>query len=162
LGFFLCGLALLSIALNRRRLAVIGGVYVTAIGLLTLAEITFAKDLGIDQLLMRHYVLVANPHPGRMAINTAILFPLVGLGILGMSLRPRFRLPPLLVGVIGSITFALGLVAFSGYLTGMQTTYAWGNITRIAVHTALGFVLLGAGLVALAWRDQRGGRTGAP
>lgn len=154
LGFLLCGASLMAIAIGRPRLAIIGGVYAVVIGLLTLFEFTFAKDLGIDQLFMRHYVLVANPTPGRMALNTAIFWPLVGFGIMWMSVRPRFRLRPLVGGLIGSITFAQGLVAFCGYLTGITTPYAWGNLTRMAVHTAFGFSLLGAGLIALAWRDH--------
>lgn len=154
LGFFLCGASLIAIALGRPRLAIIGGVYVVVIGLLTLFEFAFAKDLGIDQLFMRHYVLVGNSSPGRMALNTAIFWPLVGIGILWMSVRPRFRLRPLVGGLIGSITFAQGLVAFSGYLTGITSTYAWGSLTRMAVHNAFGLAALGAGLIALAWRDN--------
>ena len=154
LAFFVCGMALIAIALGRPRLAAISGIYALVIGLLTLCEHIFDFNLGIDQLFMRHYVAVANAYPGRMALNTAVFLPLVGLGLLGMSV-PRFRLSPLAVGVIGSITFAQGLVAFSGYLTGITTTYAWGNLTRMAVHTAFGFAVLGAGLISLAWRDHR-------
>lgn len=155
LGFVLCGTALLAIALGRLRLAIIGGAYAVIIGLLTLSEFLFAGDLGIDQFFMRHYVLVANAYPGRMALNSAVFFPLVGFGILSMSLARRFRARPLLVGILGSITCAQGLVAFSGYLTGITTTYAWGNLARMAVHTAIGFAILGVGLVALAWQDRR-------
>ena len=81
LGFVLCGAALLMIALGRPRWAVVGGVYAVAVGLLTLAEFTFTKDLGIDQLFMRHYVVVSNAYPGRMALNAAVLWPLVGSAI---------------------------------------------------------------------------------
>ena len=91
LGFVLCGAALLMIALGRPRWAVVGGVYAVAVGLLTLAEFTFTKDLGIDQLFMRHYVVVSNAYPGRMALNAAVLWPLVGSAILLLSLLRRFR-----------------------------------------------------------------------
>src|SRR5580704_5043025 len=45
LGFFLCGGALIAIALGRPRLALIGGAYVVVFGLVTLAEYVFSKDL---------------------------------------------------------------------------------------------------------------------
>lgn len=155
LGFLLCGASLIAIALGRRRLAVVGGVYAIAAGLLTLAEFTFAKDFGIDQLFMRHYVLVSNAYPGRMALNAAVLWPLVGSAILLLSLPRRFRLRPLIVGLLGSMAVAQGFVGFAGYLTGNTTSYVWGNLTRLAVHASVGFVVLGAGLIALAWRDHR-------
>ena len=155
LGFFLCGASLVAIAFGRLRPAIAGGAYAVIVGLLTLGEFVFVRDFSIDQLFMRHYVQVANAYPGRMALNSAIFFSLVGAGILLRILAPRFRFRPLMVALIGSITFAQGLVAFSGYLTGITATYAWGNLTRMAVHTAFGFSLLGVGLLALAWQDHR-------
>jgi PAS domain S-box-containing protein len=163
LGFLLCGTALLAIALGRPRLAIIGGAYAVIIGLLSLGEFLLARDFGIDQFFMQHYVLVANSHPGRMALNSAVFFPFVGLGILLSCVAPRFRSRPLIVGIVGALTFAQGLVAFSGYLTGITTTYAWGNLTRMAIHTAFGFAMIGVGLIALAWQEHRAEeRTGAP
>jgi PAS domain S-box-containing protein len=163
LAFLLCGAALLMIALGWPRLAVVGGVYAVAVGVLTLAEFTFVKDFGIDQLFMRHYVVVANAYPGRMALNAAVLWPLVGSAILLLSLRRRFRLRPLIVGLLGSMAVAQGFVGFAGYLTGNTTSYVWGNLARLAVHAAVGFVVLGAGLIALAWRDHRAeGNKGSP
>ena len=90
-----------------------------------------------------------------MTLNTSICWILVGSGIIGLTVPRRFRLGSFTVGLIGSITFAQGLVAFSGYLTGITTVYAWGNLTRMAVHTAFGFGVLGVGLIALAWSDHR-------
>lgn len=155
LGFVLCGASLLMITVGWPRLAVVGGVYAIAVGLLTLAEFTFAKDLGIDQLFMRHYVVVSNAYPGRMALNAAVLWPLVGSAILLLSLPRRFRLRPMIVGILGSLAVAQGFVGFAGYLTGNTTSYVWGNLARLAVHAAVGFVVLGAGIIALAWRDHR-------
>src|SRR5580692_2353825 len=43
LGFFLCGAAMMAIALGRPRLAIIGGAYAMVAGLLTLAEFVLSK-----------------------------------------------------------------------------------------------------------------------
>ena len=65
------------------------------------------------------------------------------------------------MALAGSLVFTLGLIALSGYFTGIVRSYAWGQLTRMAVHTASGFLVLGTGLVLLAWRDEKlAGRTG--
>jgi hypothetical protein len=60
---------------------------------------------------------------------------------------------PLAVGVLGSVLAALAANALYRYFAGIQIAYGWKPFTPMAVHTALGFGLLAAGLIALAWRD---------
>ena len=123
------------------------------LGLLTIGEMALG-DIGMDQLLMRHYVVDSNPHPGRMAINTAAFFVLAGPLLFAHGTLPRFQRRSLLTGSLGAITLGQGVVALSGYFTGVTTTSAWGNMTLMAVHTAFGFAVLGIGLIALAWSDD--------
>ena len=82
LGFLLCGLGLLCLRFGRLPFTAICGGMVAAIGLLTLVEYIFGADLGIDQLLMEHYITTETSHPGRMAPNTALCFLLTGLALL--------------------------------------------------------------------------------
>ena len=58
------------------------------------------------------------------------------------------------VGVLGVMILGLGIVAFTGYFTGMETAYGWGHLTKMAIHTALGFIILGIGFFALAWYQE--------
>jgi hypothetical protein len=154
LGFILCGTAIIAIALNRLRWATPGGVLASAIGLLTLVEYQFRVDLGIDQLLMKPYINVANAYPGRMAISTAAFFFVAGAAISLLGLTKRFRYRPLIVGIVGAACAVQGMVAFAGYFTGVATVYVWGDVARMAIHTAFGAALVGASLLTLAWRDQ--------
>ena len=162
LAFVLSGVAMVALALRQVKFAIIGGAYSAIIGLLTLIEYLSGRDLGIDQLLMHHYVAVATAHPGRMAVNTAVFVLLIGTATLFHCLLPRFSRRPLMTGIIGSITLAQGLVAFSGYLTGVTSAFSWGNVTHMSVHGALGFATLGMGLIAVAWREDRADQKGAP
>ena len=68
----------------------------------------------------------------------------------------------LVVIVAGGASAALGTVVFFGYLSGIETAYGWGHLTRMAVHTAAGFAVLGVGVIAFAWRDGRAEERGAP
>ena len=64
--------------------------------------------------------------------------------------------------LLGGVVVGLGTVALSGYVTGVIRAYVWGQFTRMAIHTAFGFCVLGGGVVALAWdagRDDRAAAT---
>jgi len=152
LGFFICGLGGLFISLKYKRLAMLCGGLAGTIGILTLIEYIFGANLNIDQLMMEHYVTVKSSHPGRMAPNTALCFGLTGFAILFMSDIVQTKRQSITIGILGALVIALGIVAFTGYLSNVEKAYGWGNLTRMAVHTALGFVALGIGTLAYAWR----------
>ncbi|MGI9590149.1 MAG: ATP-binding protein, partial [Myxococcota bacterium] len=154
LGFVLSGAALLSLALGRGRARVLAGAAVAAIGGLTLFQYVSGLDLGIDELLMDHQVTTETSHPGRMAPNTALCFVLVGLAALLEPAGWSQRVRSLLRVVLASLVFGLSTVALSGYLTGLETAYGWGNLTRMALHTAVGFILLANGLVLATWSQE--------
>jgi PAS domain S-box-containing protein len=150
LGFLLCGTGMLGIAYGKARVATICGGTAGIIGLLTLFEYIFGINIGIDQLLMVHDILVNVSHPGRMAPNTAASFLLSGVSLIIVALfRHRFRV----LGALGAFVLLLGTMSFIGYLSGTSTAYGWGRMTRMAVHTSIGFIALGAGIVTLAWRE---------
>jgi two-component system, sensor histidine kinase and response regulator len=145
LGFFLAGSGLLAVWRGKSRVGAWAGGVVVAIGLLTLVEYLFGIDLGIDQLLMEHYISVKTSHPGRMAPNTALCFLLGGLAVYVMA-KSRTERGEKMAGGLGAAVAGLGAVAFCGYLGGLETTYGWGRLTRMAVHTSAGFINLGLGL----------------
>lgn len=153
LSFLLCGIALLA-AGSAPRLSVAAGGLVASIGLLTLFEYAAGIDIGIDELLMKHDITVETSQPGRMAPNTALCFLFFGLangvlaGFRGVPERVAIK------GVLNAVIVALGAVALFGYLFDLEGAYGWGALTRMAVHTAVGFVLLGVGGVLDAWLEE--------
>lgn len=154
LGFLLGGAALLAAALGRSLPARVGAACVAAIGLLTLSEYVFGLNLGIDELLMKAYIRAGILNYARMAVCTALCFALAGTALLLSAQNSpkggRWRQGA--TGLLGALIMGLGIVAFSGYFTGITTAYAWGQLTRMAVHTAVGFIVLGSGIIALAWQ----------
>ena len=155
LGFLLCGAGLLFATHDIPRGSLACGLLVMIIGVLTMGEYAFGVDLGIDQLLMEHYVTVKTSHPGRMAPNTALCFSLTGLALSRFELASGQRKSPMANGLLGAAIIGLGLVALAGYAVRIETAYGWGELTRMAVHTAVGFVGLGLGIVSLAWHMDR-------
>jgi signal transduction histidine kinase len=161
-GFLLGGLGLLALVYSQPHIAVACGGVVAAIGILTLVEYIFGVDLGIDQLMMKHYVTVKTSHPGRMAPNTALCFSLTGIAIIMFGWHARYRWILLITGMLGAVILGLGIVAFSGYLTQLESAYGWGYLTRMAIHTAFGFMILGTGLFILAWDKEQVKEFGIP
>ena len=159
LGFLLCGVGLLATVYGRARIGLGCGAAVGAIGLLTLIEYIFGVNLGIDQLLMEHYITVQTSHPGRMAPNTALCFALSGATLLVAGWPRDMARRGSATALLASIILGLGTIAFFGYLSGLETAYGWGHLTRMAIHTAAGFMVIGIGLLLHAVAmDARGPR----
>jgi two-component system sensor histidine kinase/response regulator len=152
--FLLCGLALLMVALGSPRWPVIvcAGL-VSAGSLLTIVEFVFRLNAGIDEILGPSYITVKLSSPGRMSPAGAICF---ALGSMGLVMAPRIltKQPALLLGLNGSIIAAVGMATIMTFALGSSNAFAWGGLTRLALHTAIGFWVLGFGMVAAAWHVE--------
>ncbi|MBI3946765.1 MAG: ATP-binding protein [Armatimonadetes bacterium] len=161
LGFLGCGAALRLAAAGRARSGAAVGGATALLGLLTLGEYLFLLDLGIDRLLVIAALTPTSLQPGRMAPNTAVCFLLGGLSLLLSGSRGgQARLAA--AGVLGGAVAALGTVAAMGYVAHLPPAYGWGALTPMAGHTAVGFLVLGGGLVALAWLREGASKAGGP
>ena len=159
MGFLVCGLALLAAKRKRKAFGTLLGGMAGLLGLVTLAQYGFGIDLGIDQALVQHYITTATSSPGRMAPNTALCFVLAGTGLAIASLETGKTGRCWLVGLVSTLVLGLAVVALVGYTSGVPAASRWGDLTAMAVHTAVGFLALGAGMLALAW-DRNQMRTG--
>lgn len=159
-GILVCGIGILSIFRGRKEMALLGGGLASLLGLLTLLQYILNADLGIDQLFIKDYYFVAASYPGRMPPNVALSIALAGSSILLMSKPKSFRQRPLILGLWGSIIIGLGAVTLFNYITGMSIDPAFTRLPVMAVHTAVGLVSAGIGIIAFSWVD--GKETGAP
>jgi sensor domain CHASE-containing protein len=146
LCFVLSGLAALY-ARSRPRFAGALAIVVAAIGLATLLQYALGVNFGIDELLMRGHITVRTSHAGRMSPQTASGFLLAGAAIAAMTLWRPSAHRELVVQVLASLVGGLGLAAVISYSVGLEPADNWSQFTRVALHTACGF--LGLGLVVL-------------
>lgn len=152
LGFLLAGIGLLSVLKDKKILGTLLFFIIGVLGILTLFEYIIGVNLGIDELMMKHHITVETSHPGRMAPNTALCFLLTATAMF-LSLNKNQKTVQI-SGVLGSMVFGLGLVAFVGYLIDMEVTYGWGKLTKMAVHTAFGFMALGMGITSFSMHKE--------
>jgi hypothetical protein len=145
------GISVVAADRGARRIALFSGVGTGLLGVITLLENAWAFDLHVNQLLVGGLAGGLEPYITRMARATAVCFLLAGIGFIGASTAAHSRIRAPLMGLLGAIVVAIGTVAFAGYLTGLTGTYAWGGVDGMALHTALGFIALGGGIVCLGW-----------
>ena len=157
LGFLFGGVSLAASAGRRPRLTLPAIVFAALVGLPTLAEYVTGRSFGLDQMLMSAYTRAGVTQAGRMAAAAALCFTLLGFAFACVSAGRQGRHAgrySLTAGLLGALIAGLGVIALSGYVAGITTSYTWGQLTRMAVHTAGGFVLMGLGIVSLAWAGE--------
>lgn len=155
LSFLLCGLALIFLSRERRRVAVICAAFPLLMAALTSLEYLFNADFGIDELLGSWYITVLAPQPGRMSPVTALCFLLITSALATVVILPLARYISAVLGIVGSLVVTVGTVSGLSFLLAQKDVYAWGHIARVALHTRAGFLLLGVGLLAIAWKENR-------
>ncbi len=153
LGFVCSGLALIYIFQKNPYLAALSSILALLIGALTGFQYLSGIDLYIDQLFMDHYITTKTSHPGRMAPNTALCFVISGIGMLISVTVKDFQRRNWVMSILGSIVLGLGLIAVFGYVFALPTAYGWMSYTRMAIHTASGFSILGIGMIFMARKD---------
>jgi PAS domain S-box-containing protein len=115
---------------------------------LTLLEYGSGWNLKIDQFLFSDQISLATPHPGRMGINTAVKFMLLGIALWLFNHRRPASIK--IAQLITLATAAIALQAVVGYSYGVRIFYQpSGHITAIALPTALMFLILCIGMLFL-------------
>tara|TARA_R110001599_G_scaffold353821_1_gene599097 strand:+ start:12499 stop:16131 length:3633 start_codon:yes stop_codon:yes gene_type:complete len=123
---------------------------ILAISSLTFIEYLAHLDLYIDQLFIRDEALT--PMPGRMSLATTLAFLLTCGALLTLNSKSH-------TAIAASQSFAVivtmcGLLGSIGYIFGTQSIYSLFLFSSMAVDTAILFMVLGIGLLAV--RPQRG------
>lgn len=134
----------------RSRGAVLKGAALLALGIgtLTLFQYYFKANYGIDELLFRDDAnAVGTSHPGRMAVNTATTFVILGSAWLLLSLRRLTAAGFYWLQSLAAVGGVIALLGFLGYAYGVKEFYGISSYTVMALHTAIAFLLLSVGLL---------------
>jgi signal transduction histidine kinase len=152
-SFGALGCALVALSLRWSRCAQLAAAVAGILCLARLVEYVNGAPRGIDGLFARVGLAEGLLYARPMAPNTAICFVLLAAAVLLLSGPPGFRWRPEVSALFGSAGVDFGLNALAGYLMAFHT-FAWGNFPPMAIHTSVGAILLGAGVLTLSWRDQ--------
>ena len=155
LGFLFLGSGVFALFFNKKLWVIVLGSTVSILGFLTLIQYILGVDLNIDELFMKHDITVRTSHPGRMAPNTALCFLLSGIAMSLCAFRHHSKWIVKAFHSLGILVLVLASVATIGYLFQLEAAYGWGHLTRMALHTSVGFLLSGVGFFAIAFRWTR-------
>jgi PAS domain S-box-containing protein len=137
---------LLGVALLLPRLAsVLAPCAVAAIGLLTLAEYLGLK-LGLDQLFFRDGDPLSVNAPGRPSVNTTVVLLFITAALLLARHGGRWALVSQMTALVAG---TVAWLAVLGYTSGTKELYGLPGRAPIAVHTAVGFIVVAVGVLAL-------------
>ena len=116
-------------------------------GGLTLVEYAYGVDLGIDQLLyLDTRGAVQTTHPGRISMIAALQLVLFGIALL---LESDARPGQQWARRLALLAAALSLIGLLGFVYGRTALYALPVFNGLALHTAVGMLVLSAGIVSI-------------
>ena len=154
-GLFLCaGLSLFGFASGWPRIFTLLLSLVPAfVSALLLFEYATGRRAGFDGLLV-HLPALPGQTSLRPSLPTSGVFLLAGCALAILALGPpaRFRRPA--VWILGSSAFSIGVMAVSGYLSGISGTYVWGPFVGMALHTGVGAGVLSLGILFTQCMDK--------
>src|SRR5580693_10004404 len=141
ISFISSGLSLMGIILAKRRWIFVTSGLLAALATIGLLEYLLGVRSGLDQFLGAPY--------GRMSPVTGICFLVLAISCAWAQMRPLSNRSPVL-GLSGLLIAAVGGACGISMLWGNGYAFILGNSTRVAFHTAIGFMVLGFGVAALA------------
>jgi PAS domain S-box-containing protein len=123
------------------------------IGLATLAEYLFGRQLGIDELLFKDSGGASNVFSARMSPFSAVACSALGLALIAVPYKPFHRAAQLAAGIAAVI----GAVSLLGHLWDASDLITDRWLPPVAINTAACFVLLGGGILLASSRAVPGG-----
>jgi diguanylate cyclase (GGDEF)-like protein len=111
------------------------------LGAASLWEDLHGTNLGIDQLLFRDPI--PSPHPGRMALFSAVPFVITAAFLFPFRFRKSERVSDSMALVVA----AGSAFAVVGYLYGVPVLYGSIRYTAMAIHTGIAFIILALGFL---------------
>jgi PAS domain S-box-containing protein len=159
LPLLLLSAAMVSIAINRRRLGVILTLPAVVVACGAIFEYLTGLPLGVQHAFGRVPALTSSLTPGAMAQGTAVVVIAAAIAVWLLA-RPRQQ--PILVAVAASIPMVIGGVSVFAHALAVDTLHAPHPLLQLSFHTAAASTLLSVGLLAHNWRVSRAQEPGLP
>jgi hypothetical protein len=158
LGFAACGLALIGVGLWFPRITSVLTMVTMSLVVALVAERAFGAGPRVETLIAAN--LRVEDWSGVAPNTLAVLL----FGAAALFLRHTYRWFEKRLGaiaILGSIVFAIGVVASMGYMTGVPT-YVWQSRAPMSFLSAICSCVLGLGIIMSACRYSELDESGMP
>lgn len=145
ISFFLIGLALFSILFKQKVFGIASCIALLIISIFSLYEYYDVLRESSYHFVFPYQLPEHIAEKMHMGPNTAICLFLIGVSLLLMNFPPRTVTIFFIQLAAGAIS-AFSMGALFGYFTGLISLVGWSYFSGMALHTALGLLLIGIGL----------------
>ncbi len=153
IAFMGCGTGFCGLALDRPKLARVMGVGLLGLGVAVLFFYSAGSVIGLKNFVYDPNVLTAGRgFDGRMSPNTAAAVTLVGVSLWLMGAQKAWARTLM---VLASLLLAISFMALCGYVTGLRAAFSWWRYSGMALPSAIGFMIVGAGILLWVFRRVR-------
>lgn len=152
------GAALVAVALGWPGVAGPIGVVLFLFGLLTGLQSAGTLNLGLDPLPFQPQIETLPA--ASLDLDSGVCLALGGIALILLSLPQGHRRRLVVLPLLGSVILGLSIVACFGYLTGFAAVPGRGPVLYMALPSALGFTLLGTGILLATWTQAMATESG--
>ncbi len=148
IGFVLGALGLIAATLPARlprQVAQLFGFLLVLLAVEELAVPAFDLSPAFSLPDVHRAMQPDNPHPGRMAPNTALAFLLFGASLVGWG-RSAADSAPRWVQHGAAAVMLIAFLGVMGFSLRLEYLYGWTGAVRMALQTGVGLLIMGAGL----------------
>lgn len=150
LTFIVGGAGLLLALRQKRRASLACGVALTLLGAVALIQCITGIDVSLHAILARMHA-ISGPASASISVSAAVCITLIGAALVSAEWHKPIEQEPIILVLAGALVSGLGLVAFAGYVGDLRAAYGWGGLTRMALHAAAGFMLIGVAVTTFGW-----------
>ncbi|MFA6385980.1 MAG: ATP-binding protein [Candidatus Paceibacterota bacterium] len=135
-----------NLSLQAKIVIIISIAIILVISIINGIELLFNINTGLDELFVRDDInAVATTYLGRMAPTTSIAFMITSIILVILLFDPNEVKTSTTFSII---LLALSLFSFFGYILGIDAySGLFFNVTKMALHTSLSFLILSVGLI---------------
>jgi hypothetical protein len=141
IGFIEMGLALVLTSYLPMKYTMPIWWFACYVSALTLIEYGTGIKTDIHDMFNMAYIAIRANEPGMMSPGTAYCFMAASLSFMFVRSKPLYKFAYWSITLIASVVLL-------GYLSGVRALYSFSIYTDMAVHTAIGFILVAKGLEA--------------
>jgi hypothetical protein len=151
LCFTLAGVAWILTLWHFYRFALLAGIFIFLMGVISFIDQGLHIDTGINFLFKNSYPHDPNAHRGSLPPNSAWCFMTLGVALIIVGSKVNFTMRQMVIRLLGVNNVALSTISFAAYFIGVEEPPSWARFSHLEARSAFEFLLLGLTTIVYGW-----------